>query len=249
MKSYKNFLKSDERTKLLILHRAENSSRYADRIKVILLLDKGLTFKKISEYLFLDDQTARNYLERFESGGSNAFINDNYTGYIGKLSKSQQNELIEHIKQNIYLDIKPIIEYVKSVYQVEYSPSGTRSLLHKLGFVYKKTSHVPGKADRDKQEEFIKRFNTFMDNKSADTPVLFMDASHPQFNSMPSYGWIYKGDRVEVPSNTGRERINLNGVVMKLLFWTAPVLIQTPQLNFSKNLRQIPECSGYSRLF
>ncbi|MCF7790914.1 MAG: transposase [Victivallales bacterium] len=40
-----------------------------------------------------------------------------------------------------------------------------------------------------------------------------MDASHPQFNSMPAYDWIYKGERVEVPSNTGRERINLNGAV------------------------------------
>jgi transposase len=209
MKSYKNFLKPEERTKLLILHRAENSSRYADRIKVILWLDKGLSFKKISELLFLDDQTARNYLERFESGGSDTLIDDNYTGYTGKLNKTQQQELAEHIKQNIYLDVKPIIEYVKSVYRVKYS----RCLLHKLGFVYKKTSHVPGKADKDKQEEFIKRFETFMTDKSSDTPVFFMYASHPQFNSMLSYGWIYKGDRVEVPSNTGRERINLNGAV------------------------------------
>ena len=213
MKSYKNFLKPEERTKLLLLHRAEHYSRYADRIKVILLLDKGLSFKRISEYLFLDDQTSRNYLSRFQAGGVDALINDNYIGYTGKLNEAYHKELTEHIKENIYLDVKPIIAYVESIYGVKYTSSGIRSLLHKLGFVYKKTSHVPGKANREKQEDFIKRFENFMDNKPSDTPVLFMDASHPQFNSMPAYGWIYKGERVEVPSNTGRERINLNGAV------------------------------------
>jgi transposase len=87
------------------------------------------------------------------------------------------------------------------------------TLLRRLGFVHKKASQTPGKADGKKQEAFIKAFNEFMENKSEDTPVLFMDACHPQHNSMPSYGWIYKGERVEIPSNTGRERLNLNGAV------------------------------------
>ena len=179
MKSYKNFLKPEERARLLILHRTENLSRYADRIKVILWLDKGLTFKKISELLFLDGQTARNYLERFESGGTNMLINDNYTGYTGKLTSEQEKELIEHLQQTIYLDVKPIIAYIKSVYGIAYSSSGIRCLLHRLGFVYKKTSHVPGKADREKQEKFIEHFKAFMVNKAPETQVFFMDASHP----------------------------------------------------------------------
>ena len=45
--------------------------------------------------------------------------------------------------------------------------------------------------------------------KEPDTPVLFMDGVHPSFNSRPSYGWIPKGGRAEVPANTGRERVNL----------------------------------------
>ena len=239
MKSYKNFLKPEERAKLLILHRAENSSRYADRIKVVLWLDKGLTFKKISELLFLDDQTARNYLDRFESGGTDALINDNYTGYAGKLNDSQQKELLKHLRQNLYLDVKPIIAYVESIYGVKYTPSGIRSLLHKLGFVYKKTAHVPGKADREKQEEFIERFKAFMANKAPETQVFFMDASHPQFNSMPSHGWIYKGERVEVPSNTGRERINLNGAVNAETH--EAVVIDSPTINADATIELFKE--------
>lgn len=213
MKSYKDFLKPEERTKLIILHKAEASSIYADRIKVILWLDQGLTFKEISALLFMNEQSARNYLERYQSGGTDSLIHDNYFGYSGKLTSRQEIELTKHLKENVYLDVKPIIAYIDSIYHVKYSPSGIRSLLHRLGFVYKKTSRVPGKADKEKQEKFIKSFEAFMNNKNPETQVFFMDASHPLFNSMPSHGWIYKGQRVEVPSNTGRERINLNGAV------------------------------------
>jgi hypothetical protein len=30
---------------------------------------------------------------------------------------------------------------------------------------------------------------------------------------MPAYGWLPKGERAEIPSNTGRERVNLNGAL------------------------------------
>lgn len=38
-------------------------------------------------------------------------------------------------------------------------------------------------------------------------------ATHPQYNFMPAYGWIKKGERKEIQSNTGRERLNINGVL------------------------------------
>ncbi len=33
-----------------------------------------------------------------------------------------------------------------------------------------------------------------------------------QFNSIPAYAWIEKGKDREIKSNTGRERININGL-------------------------------------
>lgn len=118
MKSYKDFLKPEERTKLIILHKAEASSRYADRIKVILWLDQGLTFKEISALLFINEQSARNYLERYQTGGTDSLMNDNYSGYSGKLTDKQEIELTKHIKENVYLDVKPIIAYIDSIYHV-----------------------------------------------------------------------------------------------------------------------------------
>ena len=54
MKNYKNFLSNSERTELVILHKREDISKYADRIKVILWLDMGLTFKLRKPDFFLN---------------------------------------------------------------------------------------------------------------------------------------------------------------------------------------------------
>jgi len=36
---------------------------------------------------------------------------------------------------------------------------------------------------------------------------------HPTHNVQPAYGWIKKGERKEIPANSGRSRLNLSGVV------------------------------------
>ena len=40
-----------------------------------------------------------------------------------------------------------------------------------------------------------------------------MDGTHPLHNSEPAYGWILKGKEKEIPANTGRKRVNLNGAL------------------------------------
>ena len=48
-----NFLTAEEQNSLKSLHRAEKNRRNADRIKAVLLSDKGWTFRQISEALFM----------------------------------------------------------------------------------------------------------------------------------------------------------------------------------------------------
>ena len=40
-----------------------------------------------------------------------------------------------------------------------------------------------------------------------------MDGVHPTHNVQPAYGWIKKGVRKEIPTNSGRSRINLSGAI------------------------------------
>jgi len=45
--------------------------------------------------------------------------------------------------------------------------------------------------------------------------IYFADSTHPQHNTKPSYGWILKGKKNDkfVKTNSGRKRLNLNGVL------------------------------------
>ena len=47
----------------------------------------------------------------------------------------------------------------------------------------------------------------------AKVEVLFADAVHPQHNTMAAYGWIKRGESREIPTNSGRERLNLHGAM------------------------------------
>ena len=43
--------------------------------------------------------------------------------------------------------------------------------------------------------------------------VYYADGTHPQHNTHCSYGWIKKGQNKEIKTNTGRQRININGLI------------------------------------
>lgn len=51
----KGFLLPEQRQELLKELKAEDKRKYADRFRVILLLDQGKTYQSIAEYLFLDE--------------------------------------------------------------------------------------------------------------------------------------------------------------------------------------------------
>ncbi len=88
-----------------------------------------------------------------------------------------------------------------------------RDFLHRIGYEYKKPKLVPGNPDIDAQEAFAKYYEDFMLNKSPDSEVLFMDAVHPEHNTMAAYGWIKRGEKRELKTNSGRQRLNLHGVI------------------------------------
>ncbi len=209
----KEKLAYNQRKKLKRLHRSEHNRRLADRIKTILLLDEGWTYAKIAEALLLDDQTIRNYEKIFSNQGTSGLLNTDYKGGLANLSVEQEVALKDHIVNNTYSSSATIIEYVKQTYDIEFSGSGMVHFLERIGFVYKKTKLVPGKADTQKQQQFIEEYYQFRAQMNSNDELLFIDGTHPQHNPVSSYAWILKGQEKEVPTNTGRKRININGAI------------------------------------
>ena len=109
--------------------------------------------------------------------------------------------------------VKVVIAHIDKQYGVHYSVSGVTDLLHRLGFSYKKPTHVPGKQNPVRQQAFIEEYEQIKMDKGKNDPIYFADATHPQHNSIPSYGWIKKGQKKELKANCGRQRLNINGAI------------------------------------
>jgi ATPase subunit of ABC transporter with duplicated ATPase domains len=72
---------------------------------------------------------------------------------------------------------------------------------------------VPGDADEGAKEIFVSQYEDFMETKGADVEVVFLDAVHPQHNTMAAYGWIRKGQQRQLKTNSARQRLNLHGAI------------------------------------
>lgn len=204
------FLDDHERAELKYQHKHERDGRIRDRIKAVLLTDKGWSPQQIAEALLISDQAVRNHLDDYRvsrklkpaSGGSQE-----------KLTPKESQELEMHLQEHTYLYVKDIVEYVKVVFRVNYTVHGMRHWLRRRGFSYKKPAIVPGKVNEQQQREWIANYEKLRQDLPDNEAICFMDGVHPTHNVQPAYGWIKKGVRKEIPANSGRKRINLSGMI------------------------------------
>lgn len=194
-------------------HKSLKDKRQAYRINVIILWDQNFTYEEIANILMLSEKSIKNYIRRYEEDGVEGLLSDDYHGAKPKLDTRQLQILDEHLQLNTYLTIEPILNYVKSEFKVDYTGSGMTDLLHRLGFRHKKSKSVPAKANKKEQEEFLEYLESTRKTKGKNDPILYMDGVHPQHNTVLAYGWIKKGEDNIVKSNSGRQRMNINGVL------------------------------------
>jgi len=60
------FLSDSERTQLIAQHRRERDKRICDRIKAVLLFDKGWSISAIAEALLLSEDAIREHIADYE---------------------------------------------------------------------------------------------------------------------------------------------------------------------------------------
>ena len=175
--------------------------------------DYSMTKAEIAEMLLFDEKTSLNYFKRYQQGGIRALFDDNYTGAEPKLDEQQTSELEAYLEDHLLPDAKAVIVHIHKTYGVCYSLSGVTELLHRMGFSYKKPTHVTGKQDPAQQQAFLEEYKHLKASKGKNDPIYFADATHPQHNSIPSYGWIKRGKEKELKANCGRQRLNINGAI------------------------------------
>jgi len=205
-----NILTSTQREDLLVRHKAERDGRVRDRIKAVLLYDKGWNCSQIAEALLLSHEAIRKHIKDYEQAQKLKTANG---GSYSKLQDSEQQELVSHLEQQNYVYSKDICAYVAEKYNVIYSVVGMQKLLHRLGFAYKKPKLVPGKLDNEQQETWKHQYSLMKSAIKSDEAIYFMDSVHPQYQAKARCGWIRKNQNKTLPIFSGWKRKHIIGAI------------------------------------
>jgi transposase len=204
----------EERIQLEELARSTKDAKTSKRILVVLALDAGYRVKEVAKLFLLDEDTVTKWRNKYlKRRLFSDWLATDHQGYDGKLTANQERELEQYVITETITDAAVIVDYIKQHYGSAYTVNGVTKLLHRLGFVYKATTLIPGKLDEKSQAKFKKDYEKLRDNLPADEAIVFGDGVHPSHNVHATKAWIKKGKEKQVPTNTGRQRLNINGVL------------------------------------
>jgi transposase len=191
-------------------HKAEHDGRIRDRIKAVLLNDRGWSYKQIAQALLIHETTVWGHLTDYLRDEK---LKPNSGGSRSKLDEHQTEELIAHLEQNTYPSTKEIIEYIKLTYGVSYTQQGMHDWLTQHRFSHKKPKGTPAKFNTARQAEFIKKYDELKATLSSNELILFMDSAHPTQETKITYGWIRTGVEKLIATVASRKRINVTGAI------------------------------------
>jgi transposase len=200
-------------TTIRSLYKTTKDKRIATYLNIILLKHKGYPQVEIADILNIDENTVCTWVKKFETSTTLLeYLEHNYVAYVGKLSYEYLGKVDNFIENGTFSDTKPIISEIKSRFQVNYSVSGITKLIKRLGFSYKEKVVLPSKLDMGKQADFVKKYEQIERNLTEKCAIFFMDAVHPQHNTHTMKAWLRKGKTTYTLTNSGRNRLNINGL-------------------------------------
>jgi transposase len=174
----------------------------------------GLSYEEISNILLINDSTVRKYEKCYLEKGLEGLLEGHYYGRQMLLTKQQCDEIEQYIENNHIISTKQIRIYIKETYGFSYSWEGTRKLLHRLGFSYRKPQIRPSKLSTEKQASHIQRYHEIKSRQNIEnSSIYFLDAVHPTLSAKPSYGWMRKGKPKTLLTGSSSKRVNIHGAL------------------------------------
>src|SRR5215216_2282348 len=143
------FLREAERRALIKMARnglAEH--RVARRANAIVLLDQGWSCEKVAAALLLDDDTVRGWCRAYEKDGLEGLTRFGHEGSECRLTEEQQAAVKAFVTKRLPRSTNAVGAWLKKNFAIEYSHSGLITLLHRLGFEYRKPCKNPAPSRR-----------------------------------------------------------------------------------------------------
>jgi transposase len=207
----KDFLTQQDINDLRALHKAEREGRIRDRIKAVLMANRGKTYREIAEALLVDEVTVSRHVQEYQE--SQRLKCAHSSGRPNKLTAPQTAELVAHLTKITYTKAADICAHIQEIYGVTFAEHSMCKWLGNHGFVHKQPKLVPCGADPEKQREFVKVYNVLQRETPPDEPILFGDAVHPTSETKVSYGWIPRGKDKVIETTASRVRHNIVGAL------------------------------------
>jgi transposase len=198
------------REELKSQHRRERDGRVRDRIKAVLMRDRGYSYSEIAEALLLDSESVRRHVIEYQRLTK---LKPTNGGSQSHLSKHQTKCLLKHLNEYTYKYVKEICYYVKRKYGVSFTISGMTKWLQTHNFRYKKVQPVPAKANPLRQEEFVHEYEELRESCGPEDVIYFLDSVHPQHQTKLGFGWILRGVKKLVKTPAKPLRLTITGAI------------------------------------
>jgi len=211
----RGFLDPESRQDLIELTRDGSAAhRLSRRANALVLLDDGMSCEAIAKVLFVDDDTIRDWYQRYQEDGVEGLTIFDHEGGVCRLAAAQRDKLKAWISETLPCSTREIGAWIARECGIDYQGrSGLVALLHRLGIEYRKPTAISRKLDPVKQAAFIKKYEGLLNQLPADEVVMFGDAVHPTHAVRPVGCWAPKEVRVAVEQSSGRDRLNVHGAI------------------------------------
>lgn len=209
-------LSDNEIKELQTRYKQERDRRIAERIHCIILYAQGYDLREIKQILLVGIRTLKKWIKTFIAQGIDGLRQWGYKGQDCNLSDEQWAEVEKELACKPYHRAREVATFVKKRFGIEYSERGMQALLRRKGYRHIKARLVPGKADAEKQQEFVENYFELKAELGPKDRIYHVDATHPTHNVKISYVWTRKGLRIGIRSNSGRKRYNILGAYCPL---------------------------------
>lgn len=182
------------------------------KLLALKMRDSGAPLEMIASSLSISVRTVSNYIAEFREGGVSATMEDRaYTPEscleprIGEIEKSFREEPVGCAKQ--------ARARIAKLTGITLSPSQVRRVMRGMGMRYRKAGQIPGKADGQRQMEFLEEELRPKLEEAArgERHVFFVDAAHFVMGAVVGMLWSFA--RVFVRGASGRKRYNVLGAL------------------------------------
>jgi transposase len=157
--------KQEEILKIQTAMKEAKDRRSYERFQSVYLSLKGYTQREIADITGRCVKTIHHYVSAYKEKGLDGLEITYSPGAPTKLTKEQQQQLVETVAYKQPVDVgfpakynwtlSLVTQYIKREWGPSYTLRGASKMLHSLGLSYTRPTYTLKKADKEKQDEFV----------------------------------------------------------------------------------------------